>query len=80
MTGEARAADDTIAAEVARYNGLLAHGTIAGVLTNDPETAARDNDFYRTTLKIGGGPDQPGADLLALPGYQPTFIFVAAGE
>jgi hypothetical protein len=31
---------------------------------NDPDRIAGDNAFYRTTLRIGGGPEQPGADLL----------------
>ncbi len=31
---------------------------------NDPQTVASGNDFYRSTLKIGGGTDQPGADLM----------------
>jgi hypothetical protein len=31
---------------------------------NVPANIARGNDFYRTTLRIGGGDAQPGADLL----------------
>ncbi|MGH7023562.1 MAG: DUF5694 domain-containing protein [Caulobacteraceae bacterium] len=31
---------------------------------NDPARLAKDNDFYRDMLKIGGGEDQPGAALL----------------
>ncbi|MGH6870680.1 MAG: DUF5694 domain-containing protein [Rhizomicrobium sp.] len=31
---------------------------------NDPALVARGNEFYRSTLKIGGGADQPGAGLL----------------
>ena len=44
----------------------LATGSVAGALRylNDPRRLQSDNDFYRTTLKIGAGPDQPGAALL----------------
>ncbi|HLY04667.1 MAG TPA: DUF5694 domain-containing protein [Rhizomicrobium sp.] len=73
-----QAADDRIAAEVAHYNGLLAHGSIADVLRamNEPESASRDNDFYRTTLKIGDNANQPGADLLAA-WYKRNFYICA---
>ena len=45
----------------------LANGTISQTLQymNDPAHIARDNDFYRNLLRIGGGAEQPGADLLA---------------
>ena len=73
-----KAADDRIAAEVARYDGLLARGTIADVLRsiNDPESESRGNDFYRTTLLVGGGTNQPGADLLTA-WYKRNFYICA---
>lgn len=45
----------------------LANGTISQTLRtlNDPARIARDNDFYRNMLRVGGGAEQPGADLLA---------------
>jgi len=45
----------------------LANGTIGGTLRylNDPKRIARDNDFYRNMVRIGGGAQQPGADLLS---------------
>ena len=75
-----KAADDQIATQVARYDGLLARGTIADVLRsiNDPESESRGNDFYRTTLKIGSGTNQPGADLLTA-WYKRNFHICANG-
>ena len=45
----------------------LATGTISQTLRylNDPARIARDNDFYRNMLRVGGAAEQPGADLLA---------------
>jgi hypothetical protein len=45
----------------------LANGTISDVLRylNEPSRIARDNDFYRNMIRVGGGSQQPGADLLA---------------
>lgn len=73
-----KAADDEIAAEVSRIDAVLAHGTIGSALRtiNDPAFAGHDNDFYRTTLKIGGGDDQPGADLLTA-WYKRNFYICA---
>lgn len=44
----------------------LATGTIGQTLRgmNDPARIARDNGFYGSMLRIGGGKEQPGADLL----------------
>ena len=45
----------------------LANGTISDTLRylNDPRRIARDNDFYRNMIRVGGGAQQPGADLLS---------------
>jgi len=43
---------------------------------NDPKGMANGNSFYRTTLKIGGGKDQPGADLLTA-WYRRNFLICA---
>jgi hypothetical protein len=45
----------------------LANGTISDTLRylNEPKRIARDNDFYRNMIRVGGGAQQPGADLLA---------------
>ena len=45
----------------------LANGTIGGTLRylNDPTNVAHANDFYRDMIHVGGGAEQPGADLLA---------------
>ncbi len=55
-----------IEADVQKQNRLLKHGTVGGVLRwlNDPAQIAHGNDFYRMTLRIGAGKEQPGADLL----------------
>jgi hypothetical protein len=43
---------------------------------NEPATVAHGQDFYRTTLKIGGGAAQPGADLLTA-WYHRNFLICA---
>jgi hypothetical protein len=45
----------------------LANGTISDTLRylNEPARIARDNDFYRKMVLVGGGAQQPGADLLS---------------
>jgi hypothetical protein len=43
---------------------------------NDPARLASDNAFYRTTLKIGGGKEQPGAALLTA-WYRRNFLICA---
>lgn len=52
-------------AEVQKEGDILKNGTVANDLRylNDPANIARGNNFYRMTLKIGGGVEQPGADL-----------------
>jgi hypothetical protein len=60
------AANAKIESFVQRQDALLKTGTVSQALRwlNDPALAADGNAFYRTTLKIGGGKEQPGADLL----------------
>jgi len=63
---------------VKRQSDLLARGTVSDVLRylNDPALIARGNDFYRVTLKVGGGTAQPGADLLTA-WYKRNFYICA---
>jgi hypothetical protein len=59
---DAVTADDTL-----KQQHLLDTGTIGQVLRwmNHPSQIRRGNDWYSTMLKMGGGVNQPGADLLA---------------
>jgi hypothetical protein len=43
---------------------------------NDPARLGSDHDWYRTVLRIGGGKDQPGADLLTA-WYRRNFLICA---
>jgi hypothetical protein len=43
---------------------------------NDPARIAHDNGFYRSTLKVGGGADQPGAALMTA-WYHRNFVICA---
>jgi len=72
------AANAEIQSFIERQDGLLKQGTVAGVLRflNDPELVAHGNGFYRTTLRVGGGGDQPGAALLAA-WYKRNFLICA---
>ena len=56
----------------------IARGGIAAALRNinDPVRLKDGNAFYRTALKIGGGKDQPGADLLTA-WYHRNFLICA---
>ena len=58
--------------------GLLkSKGIVAGLrFLNDPERLRHDNDFYRQTLLIGSGAQQPGADLLTA-WYRRNFLICA---
>ena len=51
---------------VGEEQAVIARDGVAAGLRwiNDPARIAVDNDFYRATLRIGAGKDQPGADLL----------------
>lgn len=56
----------------------LKTGTVSRVLRylNDPALTAGGNDFYRTMLKVGGGTEQPGAELLT-QWYRRNFLICA---
>jgi len=57
-------------------NGKLKTGTLGGALrtVNDPALLGRGNGFYRTMLKVGGGSDQPGAELFTQWSRRNTLI------
>jgi hypothetical protein len=63
---------------VQKQNELMQTATVAQILRwlNDPVLAQGGNAFYRTMLRIGGGADQPGADLLAA-WYRRNFYICA---
>ncbi|HXC57048.1 MAG TPA: DUF5694 domain-containing protein [Rhizomicrobium sp.] len=72
------AADAQIGAFVSDLNDRLKNGTIGGALRylNDPGLIAHGNDFYRSTLHVGGGTAQPGAELLTA-WYHRNFLICA---
>jgi hypothetical protein len=63
---------------VKKQSDLLASGTVGGVLRflNDPAMIKNGNAFYRSTLWVGGGTVQPGADLLT-QWYRRNFLICA---
>jgi len=63
---------------VKRQDALLANGTVGGVLRflNDPALIKDGNAFYRSTLWVGVGKDQPGAELLT-QWYRRNFLICA---
>lgn len=63
---------------VKEQDAVIKNGTVSAALRwlNDPELIARSNDFYRMTLRIGGGKEQPGADLLTA-WYRRNFLICA---
>jgi hypothetical protein len=64
--------------EVQTIQAKLASAGVSGALRylNDPRRVAQSNGFYRTTLRIGGGATQPGADLLTA-WYRRNFLICA---
>jgi len=60
-------ADDGIVGEVKREQDILDAESISAALRwiNDPSREDAGNAFYRELMKVGGGGDQPGADLFA---------------
>ena len=67
-----------VEAFVREQEGRLKTGTVSATLRwlNDPLLIARGNEFYRTTLHVGGGTEQPGADLLTA-WYRRNFLICA---
>jgi hypothetical protein len=67
-----------IEAVVQEQTGMLRDNGIGATLRflNDPKTVAEGNGFYRTTLRIGGGTDQPGAELMTA-WYSRNFLICA---
>jgi hypothetical protein len=72
------AAGADVEAFTKRTTQHLTSGGVSDALRflNDPARIETDNGFYRTTLRIGGGTDQPGADLLAA-WYKRNFLICA---
>ncbi|HTT97842.1 MAG TPA: DUF5694 domain-containing protein [Rhizomicrobium sp.] len=72
----------TAGAETERFvkqqSDMLAGGKVGSVLRflNDPALVKNGNSFYRTTLWIGGGTNQPGAELLT-QWYRRNFLICA---
>ena len=73
------AADADVQAKVAAENRLVNESGVSATLRylNDPQRLKDDNAFYRDTLKVGGGKDQPGADLLTA-WYRRNFLICAS--
>ncbi|WP_046347436.1 DUF5694 domain-containing protein [Sphingomonas changbaiensis] len=63
---------------IAERERVLADKGIAATLRsmNDPARIKADQDFYRSMLRIGGGAEQPGADLLTA-WYRRNFLICA---
>lgn len=57
---------DSTEAMVQQESAILAHGTVGDLLRflNTPANIVRSNDFYGDMLHVGGGTEQPGAELL----------------
>jgi hypothetical protein len=72
------AAEALTVGEIAEEQRLIDHGAIAGVLRylNDPVRLKSDNAWYRTMLRVGGGGEQPGAELLT-QWYRRNFLICA---
>jgi hypothetical protein len=67
-----------IETSVRTQDDMLAHGTVSDLLRllNDPAMIRGGNAFYRTMLTIGGGSEQPGAELLT-QWYRRNFLICA---
>ncbi len=65
-------------AMVEEEQSLLRTSTVSGVLRhlNDPASIRDGNSFYRTMLRVGGGAEQPGAELLTA-WYRRNFLICA---
>ncbi|HVZ90918.1 MAG TPA: DUF5694 domain-containing protein [Rhizomicrobium sp.] len=71
-------ANEEVQKMVDTIDRTLATGTVSQTLRylNDPKNVEHGNDFYRLMLKIGGGAQQPGADLLTA-WYKRNFYICA---
>ena len=78
MDGLIASANADVEGMVKTQDAILAKGSVGGVLRflNDPAQIARGQDFYRMMLKVGGGTDQPGAELLT-QWYRRNFLICA---
>lgn len=78
MTGLLNAQGAAVDRAIAEREHILATKGIAATLRsmNDPARIKADHDFYRNMLRIGGGAEQPGADLLAA-WYRRNFLICA---
>ena len=67
QTAVLEAANAEIEAMVKKQADILATQSVSSALRylNDPARLRGDNGFYRATLRVGGGDDQPGVALLA---------------
>jgi hypothetical protein len=67
LEGLLAAANTDVQTMVDKENTLLTREGITAALRylNEPSRITGDNGFYRTMLKVGGGSEQPGAELLA---------------
>ena len=72
------AAHAEIGAMVKTQERMVAEKGITATLRwmNDPAWVTASNGFYRTTLRIGAGAEQPGADLLTA-WYRRNFLICA---
>lgn len=71
-------ANQDIEAFVQHQNDVLKKGTVTDTLRflNDPKRLMSDNAFYRSTLRVGGGTEQPGVELLTA-WYHRNFLICA---
>ncbi|MGH6994031.1 MAG: DUF5694 domain-containing protein, partial [Caulobacteraceae bacterium] len=72
------AANDAWGEIAKKEQALLAHQGVSATLRylNDPAVLTKEHDAYRTLLRVGGGDDQPGAELLAA-WYRRNFLICA---
>jgi hypothetical protein len=71
-------AGSQVQAMVDRQQQMLQTSSVSSVLRwlNDPALIRDGNRFYRTMLKVGGGGEQPGAELLTA-WYRRNFLICA---
>jgi hypothetical protein len=67
-----------IEAQVQEGDRIIRSGSVSAMLRhlNEPAAVAASNGFYRNMLKVGGGTEQPGADLLTA-WYHRNFLICA---